>query len=600
MKKQMRKQTPKTMAKAKKQTAVSADKKSTSVRMLILGPVIVMGVIAILSNLVSSSSLFSIRESSSRITDDSLNSIERLAEIEKYSQSIYQRALSHIVATDYSTKVEMVNGIREEEAALEKSLTNAQQVAATDSERSQVSQLITEYVDMKKSINLLTAASANSDNVTAYKLANNNVKKASDSMSATISELADNTERDATIRKNDLNRVIKSTSIFNGAAILISILGMVAAIYVVFMFVLRPLLRTERELRGIIKGIDEGHGDLTARVTVKKNDEIGRLGRGINKFLEKLQEIFSVITTNSDKMENVVSEVLGSVKTSNGSASDLSAVTEELSATMQEVENNASVISGHASDVSTRVDSMAEKSTEINGYLGQMKEQAADMASKAENNMNDTNAKVSEIVEILNKAIEDSKSVDEVNKLSDDILEIASQTNLLSLNASIEAARAGEAGRGFAVVAEEISHLSDSSREAASNIQKINDVITEAVHNLSDHAQSLVSYINESIMPEFRDFVEDSDRYRQNATYIESMMNEFAQSTGELQNLTSEIADSIGSISHSISEGAQGVTGAANSTQVLVNDMDSITQRMDENQKIAKDLKDETSIFTNI
>ena len=267
---------------------------------------------------------------------------------------------------------------------------------------------------------------------------------------------------------------------------------------------------------------------------------------------------------------------------------------------MQEVEGNAAVISQNAKDVSDKVNDIAGKSDEIGGYLKQMKDQADEMEAKARSNMENTDQKVTEILDVLGQAIDDAKSVDEVNKLSGDILSIASQTNLLSLNASIEAARAGEAGRGFAVVAEEISHLSDSSREAASNIQKINETITEAVHNLADHSQSLVNYMRDSILPEFRDFVDDGGRYKNNATYIENMMTEFAASTADLQQSAKEIADSIGSISNSISEGAQGVTGAANSTQTLVNDMDSITQRMDENQKIAKNLKDETSVFTNV
>ncbi len=575
-------------------------KNSISVRVLILGPVILMGVIAILSNLISNSSLYKIKESSTRITDESLSQIEELSDIEKYSQSIYQKSLSHIVATDYKTKIEMVEGIRENEASLEKSLKKADQDAVTPTAKSQSKQLISEYTEMKKAVNQLTAASANADKTGAYKLANSEVKKASDEILKTISSMIASTEKDASVRKNDLNKVIGATAVFDTLAIIISVAGMLSALYVVMILVIRPLLLTEKELGAIIKGIDQGHGDLTARVTVRNNDEIGRLGKGINRFLEKLQQIFSVITSNSDKMENVVSDVLGSVKTSNSSASDLSAVTEELSATMQEIEDSASAISANASDVSSKVDTIADKSVEINTYLAQMKDQASEMAQEAKKNMADTDSRVQDIVEILNQAIEDSKSVDEVNKLSGDILSIASQTNLLSLNASIEAARAGEAGRGFAVVAEEISHLSDSSREAASNIQKINDVITRAVHNLSDHAKSLVGYINESILPEFRGFVDDSEKYRQQATSIEDMMNEFSSSATQLKDLTTEIADSISNISHSITEGAQGVTGAADSTQVLVNDMDSITRRMDENHKIAKDLKNETSVFTNI
>lgn len=572
----------------------------TSVRGLILAALSILGAVAIISNLISNRSLAKMNSSSAVIADESMKTIDDLSNIDSYTQSIYQKALSHIVATDYSTKVKMIEEIQSDEAALEKQLNQNYSGAFSDEDKASIKKLADQYLTLKKAVNTLTAASADSDNATAYYLANNDVAKAADDIISSIDSMKANVEKEASARRDNLSRVYKSNSVLNLLAIIISFGAVVVDFFLVMMYIVNPLNTAERQLHSIIKGIDEGHGDLTQRVSVERMDEIGKLANGINIFLKKLQDVLAAITRNSDKMESVVSDVLGSVKTSNGSASDLSAVTEELSATMQEVEGNAAVISQNAKDVSDKVNDIAGKSDEIGGYLKQMKDQADEMEAKARSNMENTDQKVTEILDVLGQAIDDAKSVDEVNKLSGDILSIASQTNLLSLNASIEAARAGEAGRGFAVVAEEISHLSDSSREAASNIQKINETITEAVHNLADHSQSLVNYMRDSILPEFRDFVDDGGRYKNNATYIENMMTEFAASTADLQQSAKEIADSIGSISNSISEGAQGVTGAANSTQTLVNDMDSITQRMDENQKIAKNLKDETSVFTNV
>ena len=229
-----------------------------------------------------------------------------------------------------------------------------------------------------------------------------------------------------------------------------------------------------------------------------------------------------------------------------------------------------------------------------------MKEHANSMEAAARTNMESTGVKVNEILAVLNQAIEDSNSVNQVNNLTDDILNIASQTNLLALNASIEAARAGEAGRGFAVVATEISQLAAASQEAANRIQQINTVVTNAVHNLADNANGLVQYMNDSILPEFESFVEAGSEYKNKASYIENVMNEFETKTDSLKNTMVEIQTSINTIAHAIEEGANGVSNAADSTQVLVGDMENISSRMDENFEIATDLKKETAIFTKL
>lgn len=264
---------------------------------------------------------------------------------------------------------------------------------------------------------------------------------------------------------------------------------------------------------------------------------------------------------------------------------------------MQEVGHSASIINENADAVRSETETIADKSISINEYSKQMKENADKMEMNARQNMEETSGKVQEILTVLNDAIEESKKVEQVNGLTNDILNISSQTNLLALNASIEAARAGEAGKGFAVVADEIRQLADSSRETANRIQEINGVVIHAVHNLADNANNLVEYMNESILPEFENFVKSGVQYRENASYIESVMDGFTGKTDALKSAVDEIAASIGTITDAIDEGARGVTGAAESTQMLVTDMENISNRMEENQEIAAALQKETNVF---
>jgi methyl-accepting chemotaxis protein len=574
-------------------------KKKSSIRVMIMVPVLLLGLVSILSNVMAVVNLRKVNQTASIIADDYLTAITELDTIGQTSKDVHTLALSHIIATDFETMTSIITEIENEEAVLDEYIADYQKYVTSDS-TSSYEKMVSDYQSFKDSVKILLAQSANQKTKDAYETANGLVADNSKQLNTDINDIIASFQANASSERELLNSGFSMAMISSVVVIIISVIAVIIAIFMVSRHVIRPVIRAAAELRDIIDGINRREGDLTKRVTVESDDEIGALSQGINAFIELLQNIFVIITDNSEAMDKVVSDVLGSVQTSNSSASDLSALTEELSATMQEVANSAGTINSNTESVRVEVDQMAEKSREINEYSKTMKDHADTMEQNARANMDETNAKVEQILSALNQAITDSQSVDQVNSLTDDIMNIASQTNLLSLNASIEAARAGEAGKGFAVVAGEIGALAENSRQTAGNIQQINSVVVNAVHNLSDNANDLVNYLQNSILPEFERFVEDGEKYRENANYIESVMADFTNKTEGFKETFDEIAESISSITTAIDEGVRGVSSAAESTQTLVSDMDTITKRMDENQRIAGELDDETAIFTKI
>ena len=570
-----------------------------STKFIILIPVFILGFVSVVSNILAVTNIKRVNANATQIANGYMSCISELGDIQKETLLIHRLGLSHIVATDLNTMISLVETIRSEQETLETYLDDFQEYV-TDDNKAEYDALVSNYEGMKYELANLMAYSANNDNEAAYALANGKIADYSSAMQESIAAIRTNVSENADVAKEQLAAVYRTSIAASTASIIISVAALLATLICVFRLVIIPLLKTQKEITNIIEDIDKREGDLTRRVSVHANQEVAAVGNGINVFMDKLQDIFKVIVNNSTRMESVVGEVRDSVVTSNGSVSDLSALTEELSATMEEMSANASLINTNTESVKQEVDQIAERTSEINAYTREMKEHADSMEASARENMESTGAKVNEILTVLNQAIEDSKSVNQVNSLTDDILNIASQTNLLALNASIEAARAGEAGRGFSVVATEISQLAAASQEAANRIQQINRVVTEAVGNLTEHSNGLVQYMNDSILPEFEAFVDAGSAYREKATHIETSMGDFTEKPEVLKKTMAEIADSINTIAHAIEEGVKGVSSAADSTQVLVGDMEDITRHMDENQHIAADLKRETEVFKKL
>ena len=572
------------------------NKKRASLKTLILLPVFILGALTIICNVMAINNIRTVNSNAADITDNCMMSVSDLGEIKNDIQVIHTLGLSHIIATDLNTMISVVGEINDNQEELEKKLDEYKKYVQND-DMDTYNSLVSNYNTMKYELGNIMAYSALGKNEEAYAIANGVVSDSSTAIQKDIEVLSTHANDTASEARERLTSVYVSSLVSNGIVIIISVILIIVAIYCVMKYVIKPIIATNKDIRDIIDGIDNGEGDLTKRVRVISNDEIADLGNGINLFMDKLQEILKLIIENTNYMENVVAEVDGSVVKSNDSASDLSAMTEELSATRQDVGLSVNTINDNADNILKDVEIIATKSDDINQFSKEMKANAEKIESDARYNMVQTGEKVGNILDVLNKAIEDSKSVDQVNNLTNDILNISSQTNLLALNASIEAARAGEAGKGFAVVADEIRQLADSSRETANKIQSINSVVVAAVNNLSDNANNLVSYLQQTILPEFQTFVDGGVKYKENASYIENAMDEFVEKTDVLKKNMDEIAHSINTITTVVDDGAAGVNNAAISTQDLVEDMVNISNKMIENKGIAQNLKNSTNIF---
>lgn len=398
-------------------------------------------------------------------------------------------------------------------------------------------------------------------------------------------------------RQEDLyKRKVAVSMIF----IAITVAAFAGVILVVIKAVVKPLQKQTKELSTIIDEIESGQGDLTRRVTVKSNDEIGQSSQGINHFIETLQNIMSKIITNSNVLEGVVGNVASSVASSSDSANDISAIMQELSATMEEVSATTNTVSQHTESAEQKVQAVADQTIVMTQYAQEMKVRATEMERKAAENMNNTNAMIGEITDEMNVALENSKSVEKVEQLTDDILSISSQTNLLALNASIEAARAGEAGKGFAVVADEIRQLADSSRETANNIQTINEQVIQAVQGLVEASKKIITYINENILPDYQLFVQNGQQYNADATHIDTTMAEYSENAQDILDNMKDITEAIEGISRAVEESANGVTDAAVNVDSLVQSMSTVNGQMEENSTVARNLKEESAAFTNV
>ena len=350
----------------------------------------------------------------------------------------------------------------------------------------------------------------------------------------------------------------------------------------------------------MIVDMNAGNANLAHRIKNKSNDEVGVLVAGINNFLETLEKIIFTIKDESGNIYTSVENTVGIVNLSKDDVSNVSSVMEELSASMETANSTLLSLNDEAGDVNDAVGNVSNQVNEGTSRVSEIKNHANVIREKTVKMKETTNEMVSSIKGTLENSIAESKNVEQIQTLTEDILSIAAQTNLLALNASIEAARAGEAGKGFAVVADEIRQLAEHSKETANSIQEISNQVISAVEALADNSNEMLTYVSETVLADYDGFEDVAKQYYQDAEDINIVLDSVNDNTVVLNSTINDMTSEIDHISKVINDCTKGVSEATASTTGILESITTIRDDSETNRDISQRLQDEVSRFTSI
>ena len=378
--------------------------------------------------------------------------------------------------------------------------------------------------------------------------------------------------------------------------ILIVLVGCIISIALLY-FATGRIVKSIKQVNDKLDELIHSDGDLTQTLTVKTGDEMEVMGGLINGLLAYIREIMVNVSNNSEVLTDASVTMLHGMVDAKEGIVDVSATMEEMNAAIEEtsasvdhVTESVGVMNEAITDMASNAKWGAEYTTKINAKAQEIKVNAATEQS-------DAKAKSREMAERAEEAMERSKAAAEIEVLTGNILEIAEETNLLALNASIEAARAGEAGRGFAVVAGEIGKLAQNSANAAAKIQEVSKTVMEAVEALAAETGNMVTFIETTAMAGYNKLMETCETYSQDADNLQRTMVHFEEQSQSLQGTISEVDDAIKAVDFAMEENAKGVSGVTETVSGLTQNMMTLEEQANKNQKVSEELDNEVHKF---
>lgn len=359
---------------------------------------------------------------------------------------------------------------------------------------------------------------------------------------------------------------INGTITFDNLFIIGLALALASTFVTMSKVVINPIKQLNTSVNEVTTSIEKGSGDLSVRMSVRNKDEIGQLASAINKLLETMGNVIDMTKENTVAVEEGTTVIVGKVEEAQKKITNISAISQDLSASVEETTATLEQLATGSEDILNKVKTVAKRTEVGTEDTRAIRDRAIILQNDTNVSKTATEEQLSKIATQLKAAMERSKSIEQINQLTGEILSISSQTNLLALNASIEAARAGEAGRGFAVVAEEIRKLAESSKDTANRIQELNELVTEAVETLSDSAGEMLNVMDTTVTGDYNKFLGVAEQYKEDATSMYENLTEIAGYTKIIEDTLHAMTEGFSDISDAMEDSAHGITEVATDT----------------------------------
>lgn len=395
--------------------------------------------------------------------------------------------------------------------------------------------------------------------------------------------------------KNELYQPVYKSSLVLGVVCVLAFLLITSMSWVMITVNLKPLNKVISKIEKI-ETLDLSEDDLIEDYIGYKS-EVGKLATAVDSLAVTFRKILSTLNQCSESLVGSS----GTIRTASNelmeSAEDNMATTEELSASITNTNSSIDVVTGEVEKIHDIVGDIANRAQD-GSEKSEVLIQTADAMSKVVSDTLENNTKkVGETKKNIDEAMKNLQSLVKINEMATQILDITSQTNLLSLNASIEAARAGEAGRGFAVVAGEIGSLAENSANTANQIQAICKDANKSIESVQECFEDIMAFMETDVSGKFQEFATMVSQYEEVVNDIREVIHSIHDKTFVFSESATNIRDQINNVKLASDDNEHGVNDIVVKNDMTTQIADSIIRIADQNQSNVDEIKDLVEMF---